>query len=384
MSLADVLLIDTDTHVSEPPDLWTSRVSDDWKGLVPHVIVDDNGRERWSVGTKLLEGSSKWAAAGWTEYPPSAPPTLAEADPGSWDPAARLERMDEYGIFAQVLYPNILAFYMQMFMSLNEPEFVKACVIAYNDFLTDFASEDTRRLVPLMVLPYWDIDASVAEIKRCAAKGHKGIVFGRTFEKVGLPKLWNPFWNPIWEEAQRHGLSINFHVGFVEFDEAELSGRIHVHGDEHTRATSVGMMGNAYAISDVITMGLCHRYPDLNFVSVESGVGWLPYLMESLDWHWCNYGARDEHPEMELPSFYFKRQVYGSFWFEKEMVKRAIEILPDNLMFESDYPHPTSLSPGPRSIALVPRASAERSLEGVPEELARKVMYENAARLYHL
>src|SRR5262249_55945546 len=153
--------------------------------------------------------------------------------------------------------------------------------------------------------------------KRCAARGHKGIVFGSSFEKIGLPKLWNPFWDPVWEEAQRQGLSINFHVGFVELNEEELSGRIHVPGDEHTRVTSVGMMGNARAIADVTTMGICHRYPELNIVSVESGVGWLPYLMESLDWHWCNYGAREERPDMELPSFYLKRQVYGSFWFEK-------------------------------------------------------------------
>jgi predicted TIM-barrel fold metal-dependent hydrolase len=384
MSLSEIPLIDTDTHVSEPLDLWTSRMSDRWGQLVPHTITDNNGREQWKVGSTLLPGSSKWILAGWDEYPPGSPPSLAEADPGAWDPAKRLERMDEYGIEAQVLFPNVLAFYMQTFIALNEPEFLKECIRAYNDFATDFASEDTHRLAPLMVLPYWDIEASVDEIRRCAKRGHKGIVFGSSFERIGLPKLWLPHWDPIWEEAQRQALSINFHVGFIELNEGELDGRMQVLGAEHTRVTSVSMMSNARAIADVITMGICHRFPELNIVSVESGIGWLPYLMESLDWHWCNYGAREEHPEMELPSFYFRRQIYGSFWFEKETVRRAIELLPDNCMFESDYPHPTSLSPGPKSIALIPRVSAERSLEGVPEDLARKVMHDNAAALYHL
>jgi predicted TIM-barrel fold metal-dependent hydrolase len=74
--------------------------------------------------------------------------------------------------------------------------------------------------------------------------------------------------------------------------------------------------------------------------------------------------------------------VYGSFWFEREIVKKAVEMLPDNIMFESDFPHMTSLSPGPASAAEAPRASVTKSLEGVSPEIARKVLYENAARLY--
>jgi len=292
--------------------------------------------------------------------------------------------MDEYGIYAQVLYPNIMAFYLAALFELGQPELLDELVRAQNDFLSDFASENSRRLVPLMVLPYWDVEKSVKEIERCAKRGHKGIVFGSNFDKIGLPKIWSEHWDPVYRAAQRLGLSINFHVGFVEFSEAELGNRLHTPGAEHARMTSVGNLGNARAVADVITMGLCHRYPELNFVSVESGVGWLPYLLESLDWHWCNFGARAEHPEMELPSFYFHRQVYGSFWFERESLRRVVDLLQDNVMFESDYPHPTSLSPGPASVAERPSVSAKKSLEGVPADVARKVLYDNAARVYHL
>ena len=92
-----------------------------------------------------------------------------------------------------------------------------------------------------------------------------------------------------------------------------------------------------------------HRFPNLNFVSVESGFGWVPSFVESMDWQWLNSGAHEAYPEMELPSFYFRRQVYGMFWFETEALQRQVDLFPDNLMFETDFPHPTSLSPGPAS-----------------------------------
>jgi predicted TIM-barrel fold metal-dependent hydrolase len=144
------------------------------------------------------------------------------------------------------------------------------------------------------------------------------------------------------------------------------------------------MLGNARNIAAVIMGGVCHRFPKLNFVAVESGIGWLPYLMDSFDWHWKNYGGPRDYPERELPSFYLQRQVYGSYWFEHETVADTVRRLPDNCMFESDYPHPTSLSPGPASPARRPADMAHDSLRDVPLDIARKVLWGTAARLYHL
>jgi uncharacterized protein len=133
-----------------------------------------------------------------------------------------------------------------------------------------------------------------------------------------------------------------------------------------------------------VCSGLCHRYPDVNFVSVESGASWLPFLVEAMDWNWKNYGAFSDFPDRELPSFYFKRQVYGSFWFEQQAVGRVVDMFPDNLMFETDFPHPISLSPGPASSAGNPRSMAEAAMAGQPDDIIRKVFHDNAARLYNL
>ena len=60
------------------------------------------------------------------------------------------------------------------------------------------------------------------------------------------------------------------------------------------------------------------------------------------------------------------------------------DLYPDNLMFETDFPHPTSLSPGPASIARTPRQVVNDTLDELPEELCRKIFYETAAKLYRV
>jgi predicted TIM-barrel fold metal-dependent hydrolase len=147
------------------------------------------------------------------------------------------------------------------------------------------------------------------------------------------------------------------------------------------RGTSLGLMSNADSIAAIVTSGLCDRFPRLKFVSVESGFGYITYLLESLDWHWKGYGAHRSSPL--LPSEYFRRQCYGTFWFETQTLP-LLETYPDNFMFETDYPHPTSMSPGPASPAEVPNQHIAKHFVGVRPEIARKALHDNAARIYHL
>ncbi|MCU1461702.1 MAG: putative amidohydrolase [Acidimicrobiales bacterium] len=386
MALVDEIpVIDCDSHVTEPPDLWTSRLSGRWRDGVPHVIWDERLNEhRWLVGDRKLNGVASFAMAGWHEYSPAHPPSLEEADPGAHDPRARLSRLDEYGVHAQVIYPNLLGFYVPAFLDL-EPALALDCVRAYNDFLAEFCSVDPKRLVPLMFLPFWDLDASLAEMKRALDLGHKGLVFGVDFAKVGLPPITDPTWDPLLSAAEDAELSINFHIGFSQVTEDELRSQIRLQDRvEFVKNSALMMLGNARAVADVVTSDICARHPGLNFVSVESGCGWLLFLLEALDWQWENTGAHLAFPEREFPSVYFRRQVYGSFWFERDSMRRTIGALPDNVMFETDFPHPTSLCPGPASSAENPRDAIERALGDLPRDVVQKVLHDTAARLYHL
>src|SRR5262245_40534874 len=102
--------IDTDTHVPEPPDLWTSRVSRKHLDVMPRVEVDGAGEPRWRMADQWLMLVGKYANAGIKEYPPATAISFEDAVPAAFDADARLKWMDEEGIYAAVLYPNILAF----------------------------------------------------------------------------------------------------------------------------------------------------------------------------------------------------------------------------------------------------------------------------------
>ncbi|HSA50875.1 MAG TPA: amidohydrolase family protein, partial [Yinghuangia sp.] len=277
---------DVDAHVIEPPDLWTSRLPAKWGDLVPHVKVDRRGEERWYIGSRKLFGVGAFAQAGWPEFPPSHPQRYDQALPAAVDAKARLAYMDEAGVYYQLLYCNILGFHSHVFLNEMPHELATDCVRAYNDWLTEFCSADSRRLIPMMMLPFWDIDASVAEMRRAYEMGHKGVLFAARYDKVGMPRLIDDYWEPLLGQAQDMDLSMNFHVGFLASQD-DLKGAVdQSRKADFTRESSLVLLGNAQNIAEVVLSGVCHRYPDLKFVSVENGAGWLPFLGESMDWQW--------------------------------------------------------------------------------------------------
>jgi uncharacterized protein len=384
-------VIDCDTHVVEPYDLWTSRVSvKRWGDLVPHVRWDPiSEQEMWYFGDKPVAVAAGMAMAGYDRYPPDQPTRFTETQPYTWDARERLKLMDEYGIYAQVLYPNVSGFGMGRFTDLSDPKLMLACVQAYNDFLVDFSSAAPERFVPIMALPFWDVTACSAEMVRCGSRGHKGIVFGSQPELFGQPTIGDRHWDPVFAQAQEMDLSINFHIasGKMTSKEAREVGNPANGRHANFAKTSVSyFLGNSNAISEIIVSGLCHRYPRLKFVSVESGVGWIPFLLEALDWQWKNCAVTSEHPEYDmLPSEYFRRQIYSCFWFETAAVEAAIEILgSERILYETDFPHSTSMSPGPASVAVVPGTFIEANLGALEPSALENILHGNAHELYNL
>jgi predicted TIM-barrel fold metal-dependent hydrolase len=143
------------------------------------------------------------------------------------------------------------------------------------------------------------------------------------------------------------------------------------------------MMNNVQCVADLIFGGVCHRFPQLKLVSVESGVGFLPSILETFDWQWRNGGIASEHPEYDLlPSEYFRRQIYATFWFERSSAAYGIEQLPDNIMFETDFPHPTCQHPGPRTPAIEPAEYAEQVLGHLPDAIVENLLTSTACRVY--
>lgn len=374
-------VIDTDTHITEPRDTWTARMSKKkWGDLIPHVRFDEEAEEEyWFLGDTKMVPACMTAQAGWPEKFPSHPKTFEAAHPASYDAAARVELMDELGIWAQALYPNVGGFGSQIWRNLDPPELALECVSAYNDMLVDWASVAPDRLIAIAAVPFWDVDAAVAEIERVAERGCKGMIFSGAPQLHAQPFLADKAWDPIWAAAQDAELPISFHVGSGDMMSQFAFERIMTEGigATYARASTSLFFDTAMQLTDLLFSGVLPRFPRLQFVSVESGIGWIPFLLEAADYHFLEGDVRVSRPEFEeLPSFYYYRQVYASYWFEKVAPAKLLEeVGVDRILFETDFPHPTCLQGDAVHDAIA-------NLDAVPEDARRKILYENAAKLY--
>ena len=409
-----VRIIDSDTHLSEPADLWTSRMSaKKWGDLIPHVVVDEpTGHRAWAIGgepTFSFHGGKPEGRA-LDEMRRLGYPVSSLEDPGGWDSHARLKWMDKHGIYAHVLYSNLTLFGSgSTHQAAVAGEALQLeCIKVYNDFQTEWASADPKRLLPMTQLPFWDLDESIREMQRCTTNGHHGIVFSQEPASFGLPPLVDPHWDRLWAATQEAGLAVNFHVGTgspvgkpsntsqtsretpsdpsspKSFAKKVL---LSAPADNPVMsvANSVGIIsGNIHTFSHLITGGICDRFPKLKFVGVESGIGWIPFFLEAMDWQWRNHGVATKVYDL-LPSEYFKRQMYACFWFEDPVAHAAIELVgADNFLYETDFPHPTCMCPGPDTTAQSPAQWLRDRWLDVPEDSLRKVLHDNAARIYGL
>lgn len=376
--------IDTDTHITEPSDLWTSRVSTKkWGDRVPHVR-QMGGRDVWFISDHPVGSPGYTTMAGFNGSVPDAPMGYEDILKSSYDANERLKHMDAEGIYAQVLYPNVGGFGSGGFLKLGEPELMLECVRAYNDFLVEWCSADPNRLIPVAAMPFWDVNECVKEVERAVSIGHRAVLACSEPQAWGEPPLAGDHWNPFWSAVQDAGVPISFHIGAGDVsglfeDKVNIGVRANF-----ARVSSMIFMQNVTCLADLIFGGVCHRFPDLKLVSVESGVGWIPSYLEAADWQFVNSETRREHPEYDLlPSEYFKRQIYGCFWFECDGLKTALELYPDNMLWETDFPHPTCQHPGLEGgLTERPVEYADRAFAEVPEDTLQKVLHDTAAELY--
>jgi predicted TIM-barrel fold metal-dependent hydrolase len=380
----DVRVIDTDTHLTEPHDLWTSRAPAAYRERVPKV-VDIDGEPTWTVdGVRLQRASASsvvhrdgtrsrgTAFIGWT---------FDDAHRAAYDVPSRLELMDEVGVWAQIVYPNAAGFGGQRFGSLQDAALRNLCASLYNDAMAEIQADGRGRLFPMALLPWWDVDASVAETKRAAALGLRGVNMTSDPQQGGAPDLNDRAWDRLWEVCADLRLPVNFHIGASESSLSWFgTSPWPSHGDDQKLAIGSAMMylTNARVMSNLIISGILERHPTLHFVSVESGVGWIPFVLEALE-HQLGEVAPGALDYLTMsPLEYFRRQLHACFWFEKTDIAHTVELLgADSILFETDFPHPTCLYPD----SMVTAAPA---LAQLSDGDRRKILQDNAAALYRI
>ena len=279
------------------------------------------------------------------------------------------------------LYPNVGGFGSETFLGLNNPELMIECVRAYNDWLIEWISPDPRRFIPVMATPFWDVDAAVKEIHRCRELGHKAILFTSAPQDFGMPFIGDDHWNPIWSAAQDVDLPVSLHIGSGDFsDQLNNPSHFAAHGVAPTTvSTSMSIvLTNGIQLMDLVMSGVLPKNPNLKLVSVESGIGWLPFVKEALDHGFAYTRVATEKPEFtKKPSEYITEQVWSCTFFEEYAIHRMLDDIGENrVMFETDYPHPICL------YGDEVRAKIDAAFSGLSESSRKKILFSNAAELY--
>ena len=381
----DLVIIDADTHLTEPHDLWKARAPKGYEDRVPQVREKD-GVLNWTIDEDkvLARAMASGVVAATGEKVPGTAFfgwSLEDLHPAAYDVDARLAVMDQQHVWAQIVYPNSVGFGGQRFVAAGDDTLRRLSVEIYNDAMAEFQEQSGNRLFPMGIVPWWDIDLVVPEVERIKKLGLRGLNTSSAPHDHGLPDLGDEHWNPLWEVATDLGLPINFHIGASDSSMAWYGGVPWPSLNDNAKlglGSAMMYLNNAGVIGNMIYSGVLERFPTLQIVSVESGVGWIPFFLKALDYQLGEMtpGSMD-HLSM-APSDYFKRQIHACFWFERAGIDEAIESIgTDHLMFETDFPHPTCLYPNMLDYA-------DAALEHVDDEATARIMGLNAARLYDI
>ena len=354
-------VISADSHVVEPPRVWTDYLDASWRSRAPHLVRKDGADVFVCEGHDLLRPSGMSLAG---RAPGSGPQTFDEGVyPGAYQPDARLKDMAKDGIDAEVVYPSIS---MRLFEVPDVP-LKQACFQAYNRWIAEFSAAQPDRIKAIAVMTLEDIEGAVTELKRASELGLVGAMTTVSSDDPGLYSQRT--YDPFWAVAEANNLPVSLHV--VTDQKAIAHNLV-----EHT------MSANAVqrSLANMIFGGLFDRFPRLKMVSAENDAGWAGYFMERMDYLYRKRISWVEQSAIKgkgmLPSEYFKRNVYITFMTDKSGVYVRDLIGVEHLMWSSDYPHNDSTWPhSQRVIAGL--------FEGIPAADKNKIVAENAARLYH-
>jgi predicted TIM-barrel fold metal-dependent hydrolase len=359
-------LVSGDSHVLEPPDLWTSRVPERFRERAPHLVRLPQG-DAWIIegaldpinfGLNQCGGYPLEKRVGWIRW--------EDVRRAGYDPAARLAELDQDGVDADILYPTPrLA--NGIFWNTADPELQVALIRAYNDWLSEFCSHAPERFVGLAMIPGVGTETAIEELRRAMRlPGMRGAMLGR-YPSGG--EVISPADEPFWAEVAAVGVPLDVHVSFANDPPAD-----------HRRArggTNFRFFDAPVRAIEFIEAGVFDRYPNLSLVFAEVDCGWVPYVKEQLD---DRYQRRDPRTLAKIalkPSAYFERNMYFVFITDRYGIENRHKVGVRQMLWSSDYPHQATDWPNSWP-------SIERHFRDVPAQEKHAILAGNAVRLYGL
>jgi len=369
MSQIDIpWIVSLDDHVVEPPGVWVDRLPAKYKEVGPHIVYAP-------AGTPVLDGGGYIEAPGtegpdvawwfYEDHQYSVKRLIAAAGypadeigmegitydqmrRGCWDPKARVEDMDVNHVEASLCFPNYPRFCGQLFMRGKDKELSRLCVEAYNDWMVDeWCGESNGRLIPLCLLPMWDVDLAVAELQRNAARGVKTVTFSELPAWLGLPSIHSGYWEPLFNAASEAGVVLSMHIG-------SGTKTITSSPDAPDAVQAVNMFANsATSLIDFLYSGVLKRNPGLKLLYAEAQIGWIPYVLERVDDVWETHRGWSESQKFvdEPPSRFYYEQVCSAFFKDSVGVQNLDLVGRRNISFETDYPHQDGTWPDTETVA---------------------------------
>jgi len=333
--MAKQLCISADSHVVEPPELFLP-LAKRFGERAPRVVETDDRGPVLNLGNgKFGLGISGFFMAG-VDFTQTDTRELIKkgyglARPGVYDVQQRVADQVLDGIDAEVLYPSVLFNVYQ----IEDLEIVKAAFATYNDWTADYCAAASGRLFPLACIQLFDLDAAIAEMERAKKLGHVGVCIPASAPPEHMYS--DPWYDKFWAAAQELKMPLTMHI---------FTGATPNHGLPHPQAGyALAFCGVMFTIADLITSGVCERFPDIRFVPTEFETGWLGALLKRLDMAYFRRGARASGATPMKPSDYWRRNFLITFEDDEIGIMTRYLSGTNTLMWGSDYPHGDSVFP---------------------------------------
>jgi predicted TIM-barrel fold metal-dependent hydrolase len=367
----DVQVISVDDHVIEHPRVWSDRLPARYREVGPHIVELEGGTQAWAFEDRVIPTIGLNAVAGKEPKDFGLDPLrFDQMLPGCYDVDARIADMDLDGVHAQMCFPSFPGFAGSTFLAAEDKDLAAACVTAWNDFILDeWAAHEAGRFIPMVMVPFWDIAASVAEVERTAAKGAKAITFSEAPHRLGLPSYHTDHWDPFLAAAQAADLPLCLHFGSGGAPEVAPDANFAV-------AIALFGMNSQFTTVDLLLSRVFHVFPRLRVALSEGGIGWIPYVLERTDYTWERHRWYTGVNTDVRPSELFREHIFGCFIADHAGIEVRNLIGIDNIMFEGDYPHSDSNFPASRK-------KLAEVLADIPDSEARRIAEDNARRVFN-